>query len=145
MAPPATIPSTSSRSHQASPGKRESMSANAAQSLYASILAPPPAKRARTIHNPEDPPVPAPAEECTNVAVSETENVRPTLKEPGGTHYRAQLPNLSLTPVLRNTHVPTLERARIPSAKTRKVEKPAINIVTPTRQMSKVLTMWTLT
>ncbi|KAN0120788.1 hypothetical protein V8E52_004057 [Russula decolorans] len=61
MAPPTTIPSSSSRSHQASPGKRESMSANAAQSLYASILAPPPAKRARTIHNPEDPPVPAPA------------------------------------------------------------------------------------
>jgi len=61
MAPPTTIPSSSARSHQASPGKRESMSANAAQSLYASILAPPPAKRARTIHNPEDPPVPAPA------------------------------------------------------------------------------------
>ena len=61
MAPPTTIPSSNSRSHQASPGKRDSMSANAAQSLYASILAPPPAKRARTIHNPEDPPVPAPA------------------------------------------------------------------------------------
>jgi hypothetical protein len=61
MAPPTTIPSSNSRGHQASPGKRESMSANAAQSLYASILAPPPAKRARTIHNPEDPPIPAPA------------------------------------------------------------------------------------
>ena len=61
MAPPTTIPSSTSRSHQASPGKRESISANAAQSLYASILAPPPAKRARTIHNPEDPPIPAPA------------------------------------------------------------------------------------
>ena len=61
MAPPTTIPSSNSRSHQASPGKRESLSANAAQSLYASILAPPPAKRARTIHNPEDPPIPAPA------------------------------------------------------------------------------------
>lgn len=59
MAPPTTIPS--SRTHPASPGKRESTSANAAQSLYASILAPPPAKRARTIHNPEDPPIPAPA------------------------------------------------------------------------------------
>ena len=61
MAPPTTIPSSNSRNQQASPGKRESMSANAAQSLYASILAPPPAKRARTIHNPEDPPIPAPA------------------------------------------------------------------------------------
>ncbi|OSX57687.1 hypothetical protein POSPLADRAFT_1049903 [Postia placenta MAD-698-R-SB12] len=30
------------------------------KSLFSSILAPPPAKRARTIHNPEDPPVPAP-------------------------------------------------------------------------------------
>ena len=61
MAPPSTIPSSNSRSHQSSPGKRENTSANAAQSFYASILAPPPAKRARTIHNPEDPPVPAPA------------------------------------------------------------------------------------
>ncbi|KAH9063970.1 hypothetical protein EDB87DRAFT_1804976 [Lactarius vividus] len=61
MAPPAIIPSSTSRIRQASPGKREPASANAAQSLYASILAPPPAKRARTIHNPEDPPVPAPA------------------------------------------------------------------------------------
>lgn len=61
MAPPTTIPSSTSRNHQTSPGKREPVSANAAQSLYASILAPPPAKRARTIHNPEDPPIPAPA------------------------------------------------------------------------------------
>ena len=61
MAPPAIIPSSTPRVRQASPGKREPVSANAAQSLYASILAPPPAKRARTIHNPEDPPVPAPA------------------------------------------------------------------------------------
>lgn len=36
------------------------VTASAAQSLFSSILAPPPAKRARTIHNPEDPPVPAP-------------------------------------------------------------------------------------
>ncbi|KAI0071964.1 hypothetical protein K474DRAFT_1679025 [Panus rudis PR-1116 ss-1] len=36
------------------------VTASARQSLYASILAPPPTKRARTIHNPEDPPVPAP-------------------------------------------------------------------------------------
>jgi hypothetical protein len=61
MAPPTTIPSSNPRNPQGSPGKREPASANAAQSLYASILAPPPAKRARTIHNPEDPPVPAPA------------------------------------------------------------------------------------
>ncbi|KAI0300781.1 hypothetical protein BC826DRAFT_966477 [Russula brevipes] len=60
MAPPTTIPSSGSRNHQVSPGKRD-MSANAAQTLYASILSPPPAKRARTIHNPEDPPIPAPA------------------------------------------------------------------------------------
>ncbi|KAH9949951.1 hypothetical protein B0H21DRAFT_44210 [Amylocystis lapponica] len=36
------------------------VTASAAQSLFSSILAPPPAKRARTIHNPNDPPVPAP-------------------------------------------------------------------------------------
>ncbi|OCH84329.1 hypothetical protein OBBRIDRAFT_415780 [Obba rivulosa] len=36
------------------------VTASATQSLFASILAPPPAKRARTIHNPGDPPVPAP-------------------------------------------------------------------------------------
>ncbi|KAH9995830.1 hypothetical protein BJV77DRAFT_1066185 [Russula vinacea] len=76
MAPPTTIPSSNSRSHQASPGKRESMSANAAHSLYASILAPPPAK-----------------------------HVCPTLKEQG-TLFRAQLLNLSLTQVWRNTHAP---------------------------------------
>lgn len=34
--------------------------ASAAQSLFTSILAPPPTKRVRTIHNPDDPPVPAP-------------------------------------------------------------------------------------
>lgn len=44
-----------SSSTQAYPGP-----SNATQSLFASILAPPPAKRARTIHNPEAPPVPAP-------------------------------------------------------------------------------------
>ena len=36
------------------------VTASAAQSLFSSILAPPAAKRARTIHNPDDPPVPAP-------------------------------------------------------------------------------------
>ncbi|KAL6301393.1 hypothetical protein BKA93DRAFT_828351 [Sparassis latifolia] len=36
------------------------VTASATQSLFASILAPPPAKRPRTIHNPQDPPVPAP-------------------------------------------------------------------------------------
>ncbi len=56
------------------------MSANAAQSLYASILAPPPAKRARTIHNPEDPPVPAPAR-MTNG----TSRNRKRLSHPEGT------------------------------------------------------------
>ncbi|KAI0775116.1 hypothetical protein BD413DRAFT_533315 [Trametes elegans] len=35
------------------------VTASAAQSLFASILAPPAAKRARTIHNPGDPPLPA--------------------------------------------------------------------------------------
>jgi hypothetical protein len=36
------------------------VTASAGQSLFASLLGPPPAKRARTIRNPEDPPVPAP-------------------------------------------------------------------------------------
>lgn len=35
--------------------------ANGGQTLYSSILAPPPAKQARTIHNPNDPPLPAPS------------------------------------------------------------------------------------
>ena len=35
--------------------------ATSSQTLYASILAPPPAKQARTIHNASDPPVPAPS------------------------------------------------------------------------------------
>lgn len=37
------------------------VTASATHSLFATLLAPPPAKRARTIHNPQDPPVPAPA------------------------------------------------------------------------------------
>jgi hypothetical protein len=37
------------------------VTASAGQSLFASLLGPPPAKRARTIRNPEDPPVPAPS------------------------------------------------------------------------------------
>lgn len=36
------------------------VTSSAGQSLFASLLGPPPAKRARTICNPEDPPVPAP-------------------------------------------------------------------------------------
>lgn len=86
MAPPTTIPSSSARSHQASPGKRESMSANAAQSLYASILAPPPAKRARTIHNPEDPPVPAPARMTNGSSRNRKRSSHP--EGTGGTHSR---------------------------------------------------------
>ncbi|KAI0091156.1 hypothetical protein BDY19DRAFT_991730 [Irpex rosettiformis] len=37
------------------------VTASATQSLFSSLLQPPPSKRARTIHNPEDPPVPPPA------------------------------------------------------------------------------------
>ncbi|PPQ95215.1 hypothetical protein CVT26_014906 [Gymnopilus dilepis] len=66
MAPPATV--TSPRAHNASvngspayPGVNDAARTTAqAPSLYTSILAPPPTKQARTIHNPNDPPVPAP-------------------------------------------------------------------------------------
>ncbi|KAI0313161.1 hypothetical protein OF83DRAFT_1065982 [Amylostereum chailletii] len=61
MAPPTAIPGQGSRSQHAQNPGRDAAGANAAQSLYASILSQPPAKRARTIHNPEDPPVPAPS------------------------------------------------------------------------------------
>ncbi|KAH9953876.1 hypothetical protein BC827DRAFT_1273093 [Russula dissimulans] len=101
MAPPTTIPSSNSRGHQASPGKRGSISANAAQSLYASILAPPPAKRARTIHNPEDPPVPAPAR-MTNG----TSRNRKRLSNPEGsrgTNQRAAPESLPYSSVAENT------------------------------------------
>ena len=37
----------------------------AAPNLYSSILTPPPAKQARTIHNPSDPPIPAPVRPTT--------------------------------------------------------------------------------
>ena len=46
------------------------VTASAGQSLFASLLGPPPAKRARTIRNPEDPPVPAPVRP-TSTASSE--------------------------------------------------------------------------
>ena len=36
------------------------VTASATQSLFSSLLQPPPSKRARTIHNPEDPPIPPP-------------------------------------------------------------------------------------
>lgn len=64
MAPPALSASASASSIGASRSPHyppSSRSANAGQSLYASILQPPPAKQARTIHNPRDPPIPAPA------------------------------------------------------------------------------------
>ncbi|TBU45705.1 hypothetical protein BD309DRAFT_979314 [Dichomitus squalens] len=48
------------------------VTASAAQSLFSSLLAPPPSKRARTIHNPEDPPVPAPEK-----VVEQTRSPRP--------------------------------------------------------------------
>ena len=63
MAPPALSASASASSIGASRSPHyppSSRSANAGQSLYASILQLPPAKQARTIHNPRDPPIPAP-------------------------------------------------------------------------------------
>lgn len=42
-----------------------SRNAAAVPNLYSSILAPPPAKQARTIHNPSDPPIPAPVRPTT--------------------------------------------------------------------------------
>ena len=102
MAPPTTIPSSNSRNQQASPGKRESMSANAAHSLYASILAPPPAKRARTIHNPEDPPIPAPAR-MTNG----TSRNRRRLSHTEGTHSRTASESQPYSSVAENTRAHT--------------------------------------
>ncbi|KAI0067330.1 hypothetical protein BV25DRAFT_1090811 [Artomyces pyxidatus] len=61
MAPPTAIPSSGSRTHHGQPHGKEPSTANATQSLYASILTAPPAKRARTIHNADDPPLQAPA------------------------------------------------------------------------------------
>lgn len=105
MAPPTTIPSSTSRSHQASPGKRESMSANAAQSLYASILAPPPAKRARTIHNPEDPPVPAPARMTNGSSRNRKRSSRP--EGTRGTHSRTASESQPYSSVAEHTRAHT--------------------------------------
>lgn len=64
MPPPASV--SSPRTH-ASPSLGYSEVASSlrhssqAPSLYSSILAPPPTKHARTVHNPSDPPVPAPS------------------------------------------------------------------------------------
>jgi hypothetical protein len=105
MAPPTTIPSSNSRSHQASPGKRDSMSANAAQSLYASILAPPPAKRARTIHNPEDPPVPAPARMTNGSSRNRKRSSRP--EGTRGTHSRTASESQPFSSVAEHTRAHT--------------------------------------
>ncbi|TFK40440.1 hypothetical protein BDQ12DRAFT_697788 [Crucibulum laeve] len=70
MAPPSSISSPRTHYSQAqtiassSAAGNESSSSRtpgSAPSLYASILAPPPTKHARTIHNASDPPVPAPS------------------------------------------------------------------------------------
>ncbi|KII85069.1 hypothetical protein PLICRDRAFT_45180 [Plicaturopsis crispa FD-325 SS-3] len=61
MAPPTSRASyynyTGGKDHGAASGSK---SASATQSLYSSILAPPPAKQARTVHNAADPPIAAP-------------------------------------------------------------------------------------
>ncbi|KAK7682648.1 hypothetical protein QCA50_014448 [Cerrena zonata] len=54
-------PSSRNAARKGSMAPPPPLTASATQSLFASILAPPPTKRARTIHNPQDPPVPAPA------------------------------------------------------------------------------------
>jgi hypothetical protein len=60
MASP-SISTSTSRSHYPSANGIVNRSANATQSLYTSILAPPPVGYARTIHNPSDPPQAAPS------------------------------------------------------------------------------------
>ena len=105
MAPPSTIPSSNSRGHQTSPGKRENASANAAQSLYASILAPPPAKRARTIHNPEDPPVPAPARMTNGTSRNRKRSSNPEGSR--GTHSRTASDSQPYSSVAEHTRANT--------------------------------------
>lgn len=58
----AIVPGTSSRgvTRKGSMLPPPSVTASATQSLFSSLLQPPPSKRARTIHNPHDPPVPPP-------------------------------------------------------------------------------------
>jgi hypothetical protein len=60
MAPP-SLSASASRPYISGINGNTNKSANATQSLYTSILSPPPLKQARTIHNPSDPPVPAPS------------------------------------------------------------------------------------
>jgi hypothetical protein len=60
MAPP-SLAASASRLTQSSPSGNTNRVSNVTQSLYSSILAPPLTKHARTIHNPSDPPVPAPS------------------------------------------------------------------------------------
>ena len=86
MAPPAS--GSSPRSHYSSihgvpsySGYNEVASSSrnvaAAPNLYSSILAPPPPKQARTIHNPSDPPIPAPVRPTTP---------KPRVPKPSSTH-----------------------------------------------------------
>jgi hypothetical protein len=67
MAPPAVSASASASRPQSNTTTNYYPSTNTTntnrnpqQNLYTSILAPPPAKQARTIHNPRDPPIAAP-------------------------------------------------------------------------------------
>ncbi|KAI0267644.1 hypothetical protein BC834DRAFT_968586 [Gloeopeniophorella convolvens] len=106
MAPPTTIPSSGSRTHFASSGKeKEAATANATQSLYASILAPPPAKRARTIHNPEDPPVPAPAKMTNGTPRPRKRSSHPD--DSRGAHSRTGSGSLAYSSVAEHTRANT--------------------------------------
>ncbi|VDB92278.1 unnamed protein product [Peniophora sp. CBMAI 1063] len=60
MAPPTNVPAGASSSNLRGPPRSATDGANATQSLYASILAQPPPRRARTIHNADTQPVPPP-------------------------------------------------------------------------------------
>lgn len=61
-------------SHMRSPGGADASAANATKSLFASIFALPPAKRPRTIHNPESPPVPPPLTPAQQAQNSKSSN-----------------------------------------------------------------------
>jgi hypothetical protein len=63
---------------------------NPGQSLYSSILAPPPAKQARTIHNAGDPPIPAPSRPLASPKARATKPAARSIAEGTRAHAKSR-------------------------------------------------------
>ncbi|PFH48776.1 hypothetical protein AMATHDRAFT_149124 [Amanita thiersii Skay4041] len=123
MAPPASVSSprniqaTMHGNIAANLGQSESgpssRSGQSAPSLYKSILAPPPTKQARTIHNAGDPPIPPPSRTAPS---PRTRAAKPTSRGEGRTHARGKStehpPKVASSPARRRGKTASLDKGK---------------------------------